>query len=196
MMIAGVLGLFLMAGCATSPPSNTTDLCAIFHDEPDWYEAVLKSEQRWDAPMAVQMAIIRHESAFVSDALPPRTWFLFIPTGRVSTAYGYSQALDGTWERYLRATGRWSASRDDFEDATDFVGWYMQQSSRELGINPDDAYRHYLAYHEGAGGYSRGSYRQKPWLMNVAQNVAKTARRYDGQLTRCRGDFDDDYGNE
>ena len=187
------MGMLFLPGCATSPPKSASDICEIFRDKQGWYEAALASEQRWDVPIPVQMAIVRHESAFVSDALPPRTWFLFIPTGRVSTAYGYSQALDGTWERYLRTTGRWSASRDDFDDAIDFVGWYVNQGVRELRIPADDAYRQYLIYHEGAGGYSRGSYRQKPWLMDVAHNVSRTARRYGVQLDGCRGEFDDDY---
>ena len=188
-----LMGMLFLPGCATSPPKSASDICEIFRDKQGWYEAALASEQRWDVPIPVQMAIVRHESAFVSDALPPRTWFLFIPTGRVSTAYGYSQALDGTWERYLRTTGRWSASRDDFDDAIDFVGWYVNQGVRELRIPADDAYRQYLIYHEGAGGYSRGSYRQKPWLMDVAHNVSRTARRYGVQLDGCRGEFDDDY---
>lgn len=188
-----LMGMLFLPGCATSPPKSVSDICEIFRDKQGWYEAALASEQRWDVPIPVQMAIVRHESAFVSDALPPRTWFLFIPTGRVSTAYGYAQALDGTWERYLRTTGRWSASRDDFDDAIDFVGWYVNQGVRELRIPADDAYRQYLIYHEGAGGYSRGSYRQKPWLMDVAQNVSRTARRYGVQLDGCRGEFDDDY---
>lgn len=192
-VVAAFLGTLLVSGCASAPPRNPSDLCAIFREKDDWYEGALASEARWDVPIPVQMAIIRHESAFVSDAQPPRTWFLFIPTGRVSSAYGYSQALDGTWERYLRVTGRWSASRDDFEDAADFVGWYLRQTSRELGIPTDDAYRQYLAYHEGSSGYARGSYRQKAWLMDVAKNVARTAHRYDGQLAGCRSEFDEDY---
>jgi hypothetical protein len=191
--VAVFLGALLVSGCATSPPRNPSNLCDIFREKDDWYSGVRASEARWDVPIPIQMAIIRHESAFVADARPPRTWFLFIPTGRVSSAYGYSQALDGTWERYLRMTGRWTASRDDFEDASDFVGWYVWQTSRELGIPTDDAYRQYLAYHEGPSGYAKGSYRQKTWLVDVAKNVARTARRYDGQLAGCRGEFDEDY---
>jgi hypothetical protein len=137
------------------------------------------------------MAIMKQESAFVADARPPRGWFLgFIPLGRPSSAYGFSQALDGTWERYRQSTGKTGAARDDFGDAVDFMGWYANQSRIELGIPPSDAYRQYLAYHEGQAGYARGSFRRKPWLIDVARNVESTASRYQRQLRGCRPELD------
>lgn len=183
-----VIGLvLLLEACATAPPSTTKNLCQIFDEKSDWYEATLQTQKKWGVPIAVQMAILRHESAFVADARPPREWFLgFIPLGRPSTAYGYSQALDGTWEQYQQRADQDGADRDEFEDAVDFVGWYTRQSSRELGISSTDAYRQYLAYHEGQGGFRKGTYRQKPWLMGVARQVANTAKQYDRQLNGCR----------
>jgi len=51
------------------------------------------------------MAIIRQESSFQADAQPPRSRILWIiPGPRPSSAYGYSQALDGTWDWYRQAT--------------------------------------------------------------------------------------------
>jgi hypothetical protein len=173
-------------GCATSPPKEPGNLCAIFAEKEDWYAASRAAQRQWGAPVSVQMAIMRQESAFVADARPPRQWFLgFIPLSRPSTAYGYSQALDGTWERYRKSTGRTDAERDDFADAADFIGWYAHLSQTELGLSNRDAYRQYLAYHEGQGGYQRGSYRQKPWLMDLARKVAGTATRYQRQLDAC-----------
>lgn len=187
----GLLPVLWLAGCATTPPSEPASLCAIFAEKDDWYEASRKAQQRWGVPVSVQMAIMKQESAFVADARPPRRWFLgFIPLSRPSTAYGYSQALDGTWERYQNSTGNAAAKRDDFADAVDFIGWYTHQSQIELGIPPQDAYRQYLAYHEGQGGYQRGSYRQKPWLMQVARAVGATASRYQRQLEGCRPNLD------
>lgn len=186
-------GIIFLSGCATLPPQKPSDLCEIFREKPDWYQAALESENRWDVPVSVQMAVIRHESDFVEDARPPRTWFLgFIPTGRISSAYGYSQALDATWDRYLRDSGRGSGSRDDFFDASDFVGWYLKQTRNELGIPTNDAYRQYLAYHEGARGYARGSHKKKPALINVAKKVARTAERYDLQLRGCRDELNEE----
>ncbi len=105
--------------------------------------------------------------------------------GRQSSAYGYSQALDGTWEEYQRATRNRRAKRDDIEDATDFMGWYMAQSNRDLGIPLTDAQNQYLAYHEGRTGYARGSYKAKSWLMRVAGEVGQRSLNYHAQLISC-----------
>jgi hypothetical protein len=190
LLLAGLL-LLGLSGCATTPPSTPTDVCAIFQEKDDWYAASRDAQVRWGLPISVQMAIMKQESAFVADARPPRDWFLgFIPLGRPSSAYGFSQALDGTWERYRESTGKTSAARDDFGDAVDFMGWYANQSRIELGIPPSDAYRQYLAYHEGQAGYARGSFRRKPWLMDVARKVESTASRYQRQLRSCRPELD------
>src|SRR5699024_138944 len=184
-----VLGLVL-SGCVTAPPKQTDDICAIFREKSGWYDATEASRQRWGVPIAVQMAIMHKESAFVGDARPPRQRLLWIiPWKRPSSAYGYSQALDSTWDAYKREAGRRRASRSDFADAADFIGWYVNKSRRVLGIGVSDAYSQYLAYHEGRGGYRRGSYRGKRWLLNAASRVAARAQRYDRQLATCREDL-------
>ena len=99
-----------------------------------------------------------------------------------SSAYGYAQAIDGTWEGYLRDTGRRRAARDDFANSSDFIGWYMHTNSRVNGVPLGDAYNQYLAYHEGKAGYARGSYRGKAWLPPVARDVEAWAVRYHHQL--------------
>ncbi|MEM1419657.1 MAG: lytic transglycosylase [Pseudomonadota bacterium] len=181
-VLCGVLG-----SCATGrPPTDINSVCEIFDDRPSWRRAAVASEARWGAPVPVTMAIIWHESKFVSDARPPRTFFLGIPTGRRSSAFGYSQALDGTWDDYRRATRRFGADRDDFDDAIDFVGWYMRRTQRINGVSMTDARSQYLAYHEGHGGYRRGSWRSKGWLQNVASGVSRQAQRYAAQWRRCR----------
>jgi hypothetical protein len=48
-----------------------------------------------------------------------------------------------------------------------------------------DARNQYLAYHEGRTGFARQSYQAKPWLMDVAQNVAERAEMYQFQLASC-----------
>jgi hypothetical protein len=186
--LAGLLsgGLLLLASCATAPPRNVNDACAIFAEYDDWLPGAKAASQRWGVPLPVLLAIIYHESAFRSDAQPPRRWILgFIPGPRPSTAYGYSQALDDTWERYIAATGNRGANRDDFGDAVDFVGWYVDETTRRNRIAKSDAYHQYLAYHEGQGGFARGTYRQKPWLMQRARQVRQQADRYQAQLNRC-----------
>ena len=137
------------------------------------------------------MSIIRQESSFEFDARPPRGRLLgFIPWRRPSNAYGYAQALDSTWKMYKQETGRRFASRDDFADAIDFVGWYTDKSARTVGISKWDPYNQYLAYHEGQGGWARGSYRGKGWLERTARRVDYRAREWGAQLRACADDLD------
>lgn len=176
-----------LAACSYSPPRNIDSACAITAERPHYTRAMERTEKRWGVPVAVQMAVIHQESKFVHDAKTPRKYFLWvIPAGRQSSAYGYAQALDGTWDDYRRDTGNRFARRDDIDDATDFMGWYMARANARLGIPLSDARGQYLAYHEGLAGYARGSYRAKGWLLRVANNVANRANRYGAQLGACR----------
>ena len=78
--------------------------------------------------------------------------------------------------------------RDDFAAAVDFVGWYLHQTERRLGIPKDDAFHQYLAYHEGHRGYRERSHHNKPWLAEVAAKVETYAQRYREQLATCVDD--------
>lgn len=179
----------LVASCGSSEysaPRNLDDACSIVSQRPNYLDAMRATERRWGVPVAVQMATIYQESKFVGNARTPVQYTLgVIPMGRQSSAYGYSQALDGTWEEYQRDEGGRRARRDDIRDATDFMGWYMHETEQRLGIPKTDARNQYLAYHEGRTGYSRGSYRAKGWLVNVAGDVASRAVIYDAQLRSC-----------
>ena len=124
----------------------------------------------------------------MGDARTPKKYTLgFIPAGRVSSAFGYAQAIDGTWDWYKKDTGRRFASRTDFDDATDFIGWYMNETVKRNGIPLNDAYRQYLAYHEGHTGYKRGTYNAKAFLLRAANEVRNMEARYRGQLQTCSG---------
>lgn len=186
-----VLGAcLLVAACgggqSAAPPSNQDDICAIFDQRPEWREAMVSSSARWGAPVPVQMAIIWRESSFRAAARTPKKYALgFIPNGRVSSAYGFAHAIDGTWDWYRDDTGNSGADRTEFDDAADFVGWYMAKSLASNGIAMSDAYNQYLAYHEGHAGHRRGTYRKKGWLIGVADRVADQASRYARQLPGC-----------
>jgi hypothetical protein len=186
-VVSLAISVVILSGCWTTPPRNLEDACAIFEEKPDWYAAARETEQKWGAPIQLQLAIIRVESAFRDDAKPPHETLLGVPMWwRVSNAYGYPQAKDETWNWYRTKTGNSRADRDDFRDASDFIGWYSDVSQRTLGISKWDPYNQYLAYHEGHGGWSRGSYRSKPWLMAIARKVERYARTYGAQLRLCR----------
>ncbi|RJS94336.1 hypothetical protein [Salinisphaera sp. Q1T1-3] len=181
----------MLAGCITAPPSNPSNLCSIFREKHGWYDAAEDAQKRWGAPIPVQMSIIYQESQFQADAAPPRNrLFWIIPWTRISSAYGYTQALDSTWSHYKDQAGHPFARRDSFDSAVDFVGWYVDQSHRILGISKADAYSQYLAYYLGPGGYRQGLYRQKSWLRRSASRVASRSSRYGAQLSSCRGELE------
>lgn len=182
--LAAGLGL---GGCLTRPPDDPDDLCEIFREKRSWYRAATRTRERWGVPEAVQLAVLFQESSFRARARPPRRRILWIlPGPRRSSAYGYGQVVDATWRAYQRATGRPRARRHDFGDASDFVGWYGHHIQRRTGLSKADAYAFYLAYHEGPGGFSRGTHETKGWLQRAARRVATRARRYEAQLTGCR----------
>lgn len=187
--LRAVVLMLLVAACGSNkyaPPRNLDDACSIAGERPAYLRAMQRTEQKWGVPVAVQMATIYQESKFVGNARTPVRYALgVIPMGRQSSAYGYSQAIDGTWEDYKREHGGWGARRDDIRDATDFMGWYFAETREKLGIPVTDVRNQYLAYHEGRTGYSRGSYKRKDWLLRVSREVADRAVLYDAQLRAC-----------
>jgi hypothetical protein len=182
----GILMLLASCGGNYSAPRNLDNACSIVDQRPEYLKAMQRTERRWGVPVPVQMATIYQESKFVGNARTPFRYALgVIPMGRASSAYGYSQALDGTWEEYKDGPGRGGARRDDIDDATDFMGWYMDASEKRLGISKYDAEQQYLAYHEGRNGYASGSHNGKSWLLRVASEVAARAETYQMQLISC-----------
>ncbi|MCF6807464.1 hypothetical protein L3V79_03560 [Thiotrichales bacterium 19S9-12] len=176
----------LLAGCVTAPPRTVSNACAIVNQYPDWYYDALASYKKWGVPISIQYAIIRGESDFIADALPPRDHFLgIIPWGRVTSAYGYAQAVDGTWDWYKKATGNHNASRSNFADSVDFIGWYSSYISKITGIRKTDAYRLYIAYWLGPGNYTNGSHKSNRSVKNRAKKVQSWAWQYANQLKRC-----------
>ncbi|MBC7156410.1 MAG: lytic transglycosylase [Rhodobacteraceae bacterium] len=184
-----LLGLLLLSACGGGGLSTAAmdNACLIVDEQPRYYRAMQRTEARWGVPVAVQMATIHQESRFDSKARTPYRFALgVIPLGRQSSAYGYAQALDGTWDEYVRESGNRGARRDRIEDATDFIGWYFNKTVQRNGIPLTDARNQYLAYHEGHTGFARGSYRAKGWLVSVSSSVAARADRYQAQLISCR----------
>ena len=176
----------LLVGCVSRPPTHLDDICHVFRQHPDWHRSALDVERRWRVPVAVQMAIIHQESKFDAYAMPPRTKLLWvIPWTRPSTAYGYAQALRGTWSLYRHSQGRYFASRNRFSDGVDFIGWYANQAYVRAGVPRSNAFLLYLAYHEGIGGYQRKTYLKKGWLIPVAHKVSARRARYARQLQSC-----------
>lgn len=187
-MVAVLLSL---AACAT-PPSRINNVCAVFEQRDGWFNSwrgeAERAERKYGVPVPVLMATVRMESGFKSNARPPRTKLLgFIPWKRQSSAYGYSQALDGTWTQYRSETGNWSARRADFGDAIDFVGWYHSKTADKYGVARNDAFHLYLAYYSGWTGFKRGDWRSDATLKGYARKTDQMARDYAAQMAQCGG---------
>jgi len=191
MLLAGLI--VATAGCAVrgpAPPPNQDNLCQIFREEPRWYDYALDSEREWGTPIATQMAFIQQESSFRSRVRPPRDRLLgIIPWRRPSSAYGYAQAQDPVWGEYRDEAGSFLARRTHMKHATDFIGWYNARTQRMTGVSLDNPEHLYYAYHEGQGGYNRGTWRNKPGVQRAARQVAERAARYQSQLASCEAEF-------
>jgi hypothetical protein len=177
-----------LSACATAP-SHINDICAVFDQQDGWFNnwqsAAKSAERKYGVPVPVLMATVRKESGFKAHAKPPRTKLLgFIPWKRQSSAYGYSQALDGTWAQYQREAGGFSARRSNFADAVDFVGWYHAKTADTYGVAKNDTYRLYMAYYLGWTGFKRGNWSAS--VQNYARDTDKMARNYAAQLRQCR----------
>ena len=178
--------VLVLTACTAKQPNDIDNVCAIFDEQRKWYKESQRAADRWGTTIPIIMAFIHQESSFKARAKPPRTKILWVlPGPRPASAKGYSQAIDSTWDQYKRSTGRFAADRNDFGDATDFVGWYIDQSASNSQIKKTDAYNLYLAYHEGQGGFQKGSYLSKPWLVTVAKKVAARGEQYARQLKSC-----------
>jgi hypothetical protein len=183
---AGALAVALGPLACASPPREPENLCAIFQEKHSWYREARRVRERWGVPEPVQLALIFQESSYRARARPPRRRLLWIlPGPRPSSAYGYGQVVESTWQLYRQQSGRVFADRDDFADVVDFIGWYANRIQLRAGVSPVDAYGFYLAYHEGPGGFRRGTHNGKPWLLRAARRVEARAQRYARQYASC-----------
>ncbi len=185
-----LISFFILFSCASKPPAKQENICSIFEQKSSWYRLANRSYEKWGAPIHVQMSILRQESAFQNRVKPERTKILgVIPWKRKSSAFGYTQAIDATWDWYRTENNKPLASRVNFADAIDFTGWYINKSNKINGISKSDAYSQYLAYHEGHGGYKKKSYKNQNWLIDVANNVKLRSDKYRSQLNECEHKF-------
>lgn len=187
--IVAIFAFLLLGGCAKPQPEHAENICSVFNQYPEWYWSAKQVEAIWGIPVPTLMSIINQESSFNARAKPPRKKILWIiPGKRPSTAYGYCQALDKTWDDYQRQTGS-GGKRHEFDEACHFIGWYSQQAHAKLRVLPSNSYALYLAYHDGMGGYGKWSYLKKPWLIRVAHKVKNRAALYKKQLASCEANI-------
>ncbi len=179
-----IILIFTLLSACSSIPKNTADGCSIFSERYLWYKHAKKTELKWGTPIYLQLAIIKIESDFDWLAKPPRQkLFKVIPYKRLSSSFGYSQAIRGTWRQYKEETGNKYATRTRFKDSVDFIGWYTNKTEKILKIPLNDSFRQYIAYHEGWGNYKKYKSNQK--IILLAKKVEKQSKKYQKQLNDC-----------
>ena len=182
--ILTILLLLFLSACS-SVPKNTADGCSIFSERYLWYKHAKKTEIKWGTPIYLQLAIIKMESDFDWLAKPERyKLFKIIPYKRPSSSFGYSQAVKGTWKQYKLETNNKYALRSRFKDSVDFIGWYTNKTEKLLKISKKDAFKQYIAYHEGWGAYK--NYKKNQKVISLAKKVEKQSKKYKKQLDNCK----------
>ena len=177
--------LFFLITACSSIPNNTANSCSIFDQRYLWYKHTKQVEKKWGTPIHIQLAIIKMESDFNWLAKPARQKiFKVIPYKRPSSSFGYSQAVKGTWEQYKKETGNNLATRVRFKDSVDFIGWYTNKTESILKISKKDAFKQYIAYHEGWGNFKY--YKKNKKVIGLANKVKKQSEIYKKQLIKCK----------
>ena len=177
--------IILFIAACSSVPKNTTSSCSIFKERYFWYKHAKKTEEKWGTPMHIQLAFIKFESDFHWLAKPKRQkLFKIIPFKRPSSSFGYSQAVKGTWKQYKVEQNKPLALRTRFKDSVDFIGWYTNKSSKLLKIPKNDAFKQYIAYHEGWGNYK--NYKKNDKVISYAKKVKRYSDQYKTQLVKCK----------
>ena len=177
-----------VSSCSLIPSKHMlqSDACSIIDAKRSWKSALLRSQAKWKISPGMQLSFILTESNFRPRAKTQKKYFLGVfPNGRLSSAFGYAQVIDATWEEYQKKSGNRFSSRTDFSDSVDFVGWYANETSRKLNISKSDVFNQYLAYHQGHQGFKRGAYKNKPNLLKAAQRTKNNARKFNNQLKNC-----------
>jgi len=100
-----VLAMVLSGAVDTASAASSLDnACKLLSERVGWFTIADDASKKWKVPVPVLLAVMYHESRFKADASPKTT-----------TAFGYAQALDGTWEQYKTATSASSARRTSIE---------------------------------------------------------------------------------
>ncbi len=175
-MRAGLFSaLAIVAACSGAPSHGQADealpeICQVL-DEPGRAAAVAAAADKWGVPESLLLATMRQESHFKADKRHAST----------AGAYGYPQAVLGTWNHYRKETEQPSASRNSFADSMDFIAWYHSATREQTGRPYSDTIGYYLAYSRGWAAKGQASAAAK----RNAAKVAAFAEDYEADLKAC-----------
>tara|TARA_B100000686_G_C16503003_1_gene818066 strand:- start:128 stop:685 length:558 start_codon:yes stop_codon:yes gene_type:complete len=182
-----------MASCSSIPkyPQNA---CKIFGENYLWYKSIKKSSETYNVPIHIILSFVNKESGFNRWAKPKRTkLFKIVPYKRPSSSFGYSQAVNKTWDLYKTETNSPLALRARFKDSVMFIGWYMNKTKQINKIPLNDPYRQYLNYYLGWGNYAKKTYKTDKKAILFAKSVQKQSKIYRSQLIECEKNLNKKY---
>tara|TARA_Y100000590_G_scaffold171569_1_gene196218 strand:- start:1556 stop:2167 length:612 start_codon:yes stop_codon:yes gene_type:complete len=187
-----IVFLFLVS-CNTFP-KHPQNACKIFGQNYLWYKSVKKSSETYGAPIHIILAIVNKESGFKRFAKPPRKKLFKLPIGkRESSSFGYSQAINASWEKFKDETNKPLALRTRFVDSVLFIGWFMKKTNEINKIPLGDAYRQYLNYYLGQTAYANKAYKTNKKAIILAKSVEKKSKVYKSQLKECEKSLNNKY---
>ena len=185
--------LFFLTSCS-SVPKYPQNACKIFGQKYLWYKSTKKSSDTYGAPIHIILAFVNKESGFNRWAKPKRKkLFKILPYKRPSSSFGYSQAVNKTWELYKTETNNPLALRTRFKDSVMFIGWYMSKTKKINKIPLNDSYRQYLNYYLGWGNYAKKTYKTDKKAIIYAKKVQEQSKIYKNQLTECQKNLNNKY---
>ena len=185
--IVKLLLFCFLTACSTEKVSKTDDVCTVFNKNYDWYRAAYHAQKKHNIDANIIMAVMAQESNYIYNARPSKHYvFNFIPWGYKTSARGYAQIIDGAWDDYKKENNKWFPSRHSFNDASDYIGWYLNKASNNLKIKRNDSYHLYLAYHQGLSGYKRHEEKHNQKLDLIAKKVQRNTFRYQKEFKQCQ----------
>ena len=185
-----IILLFFLTSCS-SVPKYPQNACKIFSQKYLWYKSAKKSSDTYGAPIHIILAFVNKESGFNRWAKPKRNkLFKIVPYKRPSSSFGYSQAVNKTWELYKTETNNPLALRTRFKDSVMFIGWYINKTNKINKIPLNDSYRQYLNYYLGWGNYAKKVYKTDKKAIIFAKSVQKQSNIYRKQLISCKKSLD------
>ena len=181
-----IILLFCLTACS-SVPKYPQNACKIFSEKYLYLKYSRAASKKWGIPISSILAVINKESAFQRFAKPKRKKiFKIIPYRRPSSSFGFSQAVNKTWDLYKSENNKPTALRISFKNSSDFIGWYFWKTNKINKISFTDTRNMYLNYYLGWQAYKNKAYQKDKKAIIFAKSVEKQAKIYKNQLQECK----------
>ena len=179
--------VFLFLASCSYVPKYPQNACKIFSEKYTYLKYSRAASKKWNVPISSILAVINKESGFRRFAKPKRTkLFKIIPYRRPSSSFGFSQAINKTWELYKKENNKPTALRISYRSSSDFVGWYFWKANKINKVSLSNTRDLYLNYYLGFSAYKNKAYRTDKKAIIFAMSVEKHAKVYKNQLRECK----------